>query len=141
MMNNPLSDIRELLLNNNLKNIFLDGFVVSNDETINDNQINIQSEPSNTQSFVNARSINFGIYNKNSDKEKAIEISRMIRNILLNFYGTISPATLSDTKVRFHIIKVVTEPYFWGVTSNNSNIYLSRYEAIINDTDINNIYY
>jgi hypothetical protein len=140
-MNNPLSDIRQLLLNNNLKNIFLDGFVVSSDALINDNQITIQSEPSSTQSFVNTRKVSFAVYNKNSDKEKAIETSRIIRNILLNFFGTVTTANYTDTKVRFHIIKVVTEPYFWGVASNNSNIYLSRYEAIINDTDIANVYY
>jgi len=138
-MNDPLDDLHSYLTNQGYQNVFVDGFVAlaPTESDTNKNQINIQSEPSTTNVEMGVRKINWGIYVKNKDKEVARNTSKSIRNLLLNLGGKLVPG--SNT-VFWHKIYIVTEPYFWGVSEQNENIYLTRYQAIINDKDINTIY-
>jgi hypothetical protein len=135
-MNYPLIDIRQILINAGITStIVIDGFEVGA-EAETKNQVNIQSEPSSTRAMQHWRQIQFSIYNKHQDKETCIAISRQIRGVLINYFGSLAG---TDT-VRFKIIKCVSEPYFWGESDDGANIYMSKYEAVINDTDISSIY-
>ena len=132
-MNNPLIDIRQILINNNITiPIVIDGFVIDDTRS----QINIQSEPSSIRSMQHHRTISFSIYSKGIDREQTILTTTKIQNILNNFFGGLDTAT----SVRFLMIKCVTASYFWGQAKNGDNIYMSKYEAVINDTDIKSIY-
>lgn len=138
-MTDPLIDLQQYLVSQSYQNVFIDGFkaLVPNEETQNYNQINIQSEPSDTGVEVGYRAINWGIYVKNKDQQTARQISMNLRKLLLNNGGKLVAG--ADT-VFWHKIYIVTEPYYWGMTETNEHIYLARYEAFINDTDINTIY-
>ena len=132
-MNHPLIDIRQILINNNITiPIVIDGFVIDDTRS----QINIQSEPSSIRSMQHHRTISFSIYSKGIDREQTILTTTKIQNILNNFFGGLDTAT----SVRFLMIKCVTASYFWGQAKNGDNIYMSKYEAVINDTDIKSIY-
>lgn len=137
-MNDPINDLQAYLTAQGYTNVFIDGFVVFPTESDNNNnQINIQSEPSSTDIEVGFRQISWGIYVKNKDKEIAKNTAKSIRTLLLNNGGKLVAGMNS---VVFKKIWVATEPYFWGVSNNNENIYLTRYQAIIRDTDINMVY-
>lgn len=137
-MNDPFEDIQAYLAAQSYENVFIDGFVVYPIEDIkNNNQINIQGEPSSTDIEVGYRELIWGIYVKNKDKETAKNIAKSIRKLLLNKGGKL---VVGANSVVFKKIWIVTEPYFWGKTSNNQEIYLTRYKAVISDTDINTVY-
>lgn len=137
-MNDPHDDIQAYLTAQGYLNVFVDGFVVFPYETdANYNQINVQSEPSSTEIEVGYRKITFGIYVKNRSKEIARFFSKKIRKLLLNNGGKLVADTNS---VVFKKIWVATEPYFWSLTQNNENIYLTRYQAMIRDTEIDTVY-
>lgn len=136
-MNYYLSDIRQILINNQIKNIFLEGFTVSNDVKINRNQVTIISEPTNTANQVYQRKAIFAIYVKNSDKETVISTAKKIRNTLLNYTGKVAN---NDTNVFFHRISILTEPYLYSTTESKDVIFLIRFEALLNDTETNTIY-
>lgn len=131
-----LEDIQSFLTTNSFSNVFIDGFVVFPGESLNNyNQINIQSEPV-TSSKLGQANIIFGIYVKNKDKETAKNTSKSIRQLLLKSGGKI----VNTSTIIFKRFFVDAEPYFWGVSENGENIYLTRYSAITNNLDINTIF-
>lgn len=140
-MNNPLRDIRQILINAGItQTIVIDDFVVSSNPTITNNQVNIESEPSPRVGInQHARTIIFSIYNRNMSKDIAFETSKIIFKKLNNYFGNLGTAD----SVRFHRIACITPPYIYntsGRTANHTIMYLSRYEAVINDTEITSIY-
>ncbi|MDZ4786727.1 MAG: hypothetical protein SGJ02_11700 [bacterium] len=132
-------NIRTYLIAQGFTNIVFDDWKVFLPESNaqNHNQIMIKSEPSSTPSESSLSRLIFGIYVKNSDMKLAISNSNAIANKLRNLGGKLVPGT---TYVPFKRIFVDTEPYFYGKSSNNENIYLTRFSCFINNTDIDTIY-
>jgi hypothetical protein len=134
-MQDPLQNVKTYLLTQGLENIFIDGFVVVADRNsdVNYNQINIQSEPSSTPSEYGHRYIEFGIYVKNKSQQTARDQAKQIRDLLGNKGGKLGTGIGA---VAFKKITCITEPYNWSADTNNINIYLVRFSAIISDTDV-----
>lgn len=131
-MNNPLLDIRQVLIDDGITTpIVIDGFEV--DDKI---LINIQSEPNIIEINQHYRQLSFSIYVKNPDKNAGITEAKNIVNILANKFGRLA----GFNTVFFHKIKCISSPYFWGQSSDGSNIYMSKFESVINDTELSSIY-
>jgi hypothetical protein len=139
-MNRPEADIREFLINNNITNVFLDGFIAIalNESNQQYNQVNIKAELSSaTPVEYPIRRLRASIYTKDVDTQNSYNINQKIRNLLHNKGGKLATQIPGSEPVLFQKIYCINEPCFWGKTDNNETIYLSRFEYIVTDSDAN----
>lgn len=136
--NYPLENVREMLLAQNLENIYIDNIVEDPEKNISVQSAIFLIPETSTPTLTNLQTLDFSCYVRNSNIDTAFEQSWQIWHYLHNKRGNFN--TVANNYLKITLIEGITSPYQFSTTSTGANFneYITRLRIHYIDTNFDN---